>query len=590
MGERIAQAIAEELSRVLLDDDDEPGATVPHPNEPGDEFSFALIDNPSLVESVSRAVAPLLDGDWLDYGAFRRVFISEPPRPRKPTPDEIECAARLGGYHGLKAVTYREWLTIKAANAYYMTLSDYENNAARRLDFISLYTPDIAGYYRYLLGHFPMIYPFFFAWRYTLPIKEKDRERHTYVTGGSGSGKTEALKALVHHYVTRNTGTALVILDPHGDLAEEVAMWKENAHGDRLVYIDPALQAGVFPSFNPLELDDGQRTPEGVDFAVQELIGVFEEMMGRDFSPQMETVLRPCLATLLLRPGSTLLDLVAFMDDENNDPLIRFADSHLLNDNYRSFFKHSFKLDNYNTTKMSLTTKLRNIIDPVTISRFLNNKSTFDIADLIDKRSLIIFNLSEGRLGGSANVIGRFILAKIGFLALARQNLDWRARVPCHVFVDECQLYISKSIEKMLTQARKYRIYLTLSQQMVGQDMPAEMEKMVLGNTGVKITGSNGAASLAIMSRETGTDAKELHRLKTGHFSIWTRGRPPVFVRVPRSRIGKRGAMSADAWERVKGEQVARYYRASTAAPIPTSGATLKPRLVSDNFAQHIEL
>ena len=567
MPERIAHAIAATIAHALKTEDGLPDIA-PHPAEPETGYSLTLADNPDLAAIVSHVVAcsPALDGRLLDFPSFCRTLTEEPTRPRKPTADDIDRAANARGYRGTKLVAYREWLTVKAENDYFLALSAYEALEARRLDFHHRYAPDIPGYLSFLLAHCPEAYPFFSAWRYSIPIREKDRERHTYVTGGSGSGKTEALKVLVHHYVTRNTGTAVVILDPHGDLAEEVAAWKENATGDRLVYIDPALQAGVFPSFNPLELKPEQCTPEGVDKAVEQFIGVFEEVMGRDFSPQMETILRACLATLLQRPGSTLLDLLTFMDDNRNDPLLAYADRYLFNDNYRATLKTAFRLDAYNPTKISISTKLRNIIDPMIISRFLNNPSTFDLEALLDRRALMIFNLSEGRIGTSANVIGRFILAKLGFLALARQSIEKDDRVPCHVFVDECQLYISKTIDKILGQARKYKVYLTLAQQIVGQDMTNDLEKMVLGNTGVKITGSNGIASLAIMARETETDAKELQRLKPGCFSVWTRGRS-VFVRMPRSRVGRRGAMSADAWERVKAEQIARYYRAPVRKP-----------------------
>lgn len=302
-------------------------------------------------------------------------------------------------------------------------------------------------------------------------------------------------------------------------------------------------------------------------------MGVFREIVAGEFSAQMETLLKPCLTTLLLRRGSTLLDLVTFMDPERNGDLLAFAQKHLPNHTQRSFLRDDFPKDAYNPTRQSLKTKLQSLLNSYTFLNFTVGESTFDLESLVNRRAVVIFNLSTGRLGEySSRIIGRFILSKLQYLALSRQDVEERERVSCHVFVDECQLYIAQSIERILTEARKYRVFLTFAQQILGHGMSTELRDIVLGNTGVKITGGNGTKTLTAIAKETGADIEDLQRLKPGRFHVWTRGRVSVGVRIPGNRVGRRGAMSADRWAHLRENLLARFYRpVSTTGNAPTS-------------------
>ena len=98
-------------------------------------------------------------------------------------------------------------------------------------------------------------------------MPERDRQRHTYVLGKSGSGKSELLKLLVYGYLRKPGSATVVVIDPHGDLAEEIARFKEHRKSDRLIYIDPYLDGigGRMPTINPFELRD--TGPQAIDIA-----------------------------------------------------------------------------------------------------------------------------------------------------------------------------------------------------------------------------------------------------------------------------------------------------------------------------------
>lgn len=88
---------------------------------------------------------------------------------------------------------------------------------------------------------------------------------HTYITGGTGSGKSELIKSLIWHYLTRNKGTGLVLLTPNGDIAEQVAKFWVNLESNRLIYIEPSLD-GYFPCLNPFDVPNkanlGDKNPK----------------------------------------------------------------------------------------------------------------------------------------------------------------------------------------------------------------------------------------------------------------------------------------------------------------------------------------
>jgi len=411
---------------------------------------------------------------------------------------------------------------------------------------------------------FRVLKRFFLVGKRSFSIPEKARERHAFVTGQSGSGKTEVLKNLIHDDIAGGRSSVIVV-DPHGDLAEDVARFALNRSGERLVFLDPRLAPGVTPCFNPFDIPDEYRTPEIVDAIADNLADTFVEMLKTaGLTVQMRSLLKPILTTLLLRPGSDILDILDFFDQERNGELMAFAFSHLTNPGQIDFLRRDFHGENYATSKAGISARIRALTNSLTFYDTMIGPATVRLHELMDARKIVVVRLSGGVIGqDTAETLARFILASVKNAALFRQTVSPKKRVPCHIFIDECQLFVTESIEHVLNETRKYGLYLTLAQQIAGWGMETSTKRAVLANTGVKITGKNSTDTLATMAKETGADLEELQALEVGKFHVKAFSDPGVFVRVPSRLVDGGGSMTAEEWERVKTAQIERFYRPS---------------------------
>jgi hypothetical protein len=197
-------------------------------------------------------------------------------------------------------------------------------------------------------------------------MPERDRQRHTYVLGKSGSGKSELLKLLVYGYLRKPGSATVVVIDPHGDLAEEIARFKEHRKSDRLIYIDPYLDGsgGRMPTLNPFELRD--TGPQAIDIAAQSMLEAFKQILHNTaLTLQMEALLIPCVSVLLNRRGSTLLDLQRFMNDQRNGDLVRLG-ARFDNPAQRLFFRDRFYAKTFDPESGGWTlARLSHVVDSV---------------------------------------------------------------------------------------------------------------------------------------------------------------------------------------------------------------------------------
>lgn len=501
------------------------------------------------------------------WETFRTIHASpEPEKPRRPNNEIVDFEIRKRKYYGEKAALFREWFTRTLLDDYILAYADYEKEAARRNAIVQNHPLCALGYISFFCAENPRFRSFFFDRYRKLPISENARERHTYITGGTGSGKTEAIKVLIHHYVARHK-TAVVILEPHGVLADQVAHWREfRDDPERLVYIDPAIDPEhITPVFNPLDIPDGERTPSGVLNVAAQIVEVFREILADvGFTLNMETTLLACVSTLLLRKGSTFRDLHRFMDDTQNADLVAFAKKNLTGAlrTYREFFETRFLTDSLKSSKDGIGMRLFSFL-PGFFEQSTVGRSTFDLEGALKARKVVVFHLSKSKLKQrEVAIFGRFIIARIKAFAFKQGRIsEERKRTPVHVFVDECQNFLTPSIEEILCEARKFRVHLTLAQQIIGQGMDKRTEQIVLANTGVKMTGKNARHTIEIIAKETGAPMDELESLKVGEFHVKSGDRKSVKARMPAHLLGDKGAMTPEEWERVKADQIARYYR-----------------------------
>lgn len=391
---------------------------------------------------------------------------------------------------------------------------------------------------------------------------------------GSGAGKSELIKVLMLSYIRKKPRKETVILlDPHGDIAQQVAHFKEHQNPKNLVYISPDLNNTYTPCINPLELEAGA-SPAQINYMAECLTEVFKEIVGADstLTANMETLLKAVLSVLLLKKNTTLLDLQKFMRDDENGELVEYAQTHSTA-GQQHFFTHAFYDRNYTATKNALYTKIQSLLNSETFYRLTIGKSTVNIKHLMNSKKTIVFNLSKGLIGQQTSpAFGRFIVGMVQGFSFERQSIPESQRVPVYLFIDEFQNFITPSIETILAESRKYAVHLTLAQQFHGQGTSPALRGAILNNTAVKIAGTGEGASLdAIAKIMTGATKEELQNLETGQFLIKVKSSGILetalsenlaqYFRVTTSYIGERHAMKPKHWQTVKKYQLKQYYK-----------------------------
>jgi len=537
---------------------------------------YDLESNPHLLSIIFDDLAQ--SSDELDtWNQFQKRFQTRLNPPTEPDPKDNAIAP----FRKLKGETqearakekkaWHQYHYLKAQQQYETELQTFTKKAERHRRIISTYPNSLRGYVEYMgdavgLDHSQNPPNFFFTRPRTLPIRESDRRKHTYLTGGTGTGKSENIKTLVHHYLTANTKTALVVIDPHGKLAREIAQFKENRSNGRLVYIKPDLREGIAPTLNPLELK--KRTSDSITVQTEEVISVFRELIGSGetsskFTTQMEVLLYPCIYTLIHMGGKTLGDLLKFMEPAHAQPFIEYAFKNLDNPSHLDFFERIYPQDTYNPTRLAISTRLQSIFNSHPVSRFLIGDTTFDLETLIEKKSLIIFDL--GDLGDmSRETVGRFVVATLQSYARRRKS----GSKPIHLFIDEAHQFVSPSLGRIMKESRKFGLHVTLAQQIYGESMTPKMREIVSGNTAVKITAKNADKSLRAFASNTGTDLDVLKSLKKYEYLIQSGDSLPIKYKIMNKTMGNKNAMTRDDWKAVLKEQIGNFYR-STISPEP---------------------
>lgn len=528
---------------------------------------------------------------------FKQLFDDEPFTEKAPKQDEPRFQFKDEGLDQKTQKVKQSYFYLKAQKNYEKRLGDHQTIQARSRAFTQGADASFGGYLSCVgnpaLATSDEAYPqplaeaerFFFNSAQSFYIDEKNREKHTYITAASGHGKSVTIETLFNHYLTENINTAVILLDPHGDLAADCARLLPNKDNDRLVYIKPSYDRLVTPTLNPFDLPSKEW--DTINKASDALIEVFKEVMrsdgeGTNFSAQMVTILKPCLSTLFHMEGTSFVDLMHFLDDDPAvyKPYVDYGKRVLTNPMHKQTLGKDFDKDSFNPSKLGIKTKIRNLLNDDYFFNFLVGKSTINLKKEIDRKAVIIFDLSD-LTEASKDAIGRFTMASITTLAKSRGSIPYQHRTPIHLFVDECQNFVSKSMESILTETRKFRLHGTFAQQFTGQGMDAQMKKAVIGNSAVKITGNNGVADLKIMSAETGTTVEDMQTLKVGEFYIQSgKGKPCIRVKMPLLKNDTK--MNQAEWKTAMDEQVATYYR-----PLGNSNQRQTPTATEEESTTH---
>lgn len=315
-------------------------------------------------------------------------------------------------------------------------------------------------------------------------IRAEDRGRHMYIIGKTGMGKSTLLENLAIQDVRNGEGMAFI--DPHGGTAERILEYIPPHRMKDVVYFAP-FDMEYPVAFNVME-DVGY---DKRHLVVSGLLSAFRKIWVDAWSARMEYILSNTLLALLEYEGATLLDV--------NRMLINKHFRKKVVDNVTDPIVKSFWVDEFaNYTDrytQDATPAIQNKVGQFTSNPLIRNivgqpKSSFDVRKLMDEKKILIMNLSKGRMGEvNTNLLGSMLVTKIYLAAMSRADVPaqvMKELPPFYLYVDEFQNFANQSFADILSEARKYKLRLTIAHQYVEQ-MEEEVRDAVFGNVGTTI-------------------------------------------------------------------------------------------------------
>lgn len=307
-------------------------------------------------------------------------------------------------------------------------------------------------------------------------IRRFDRRRHLYILGKSGNGKSSLLQLLIQNDIEQGYGCA--VLDPHGDLVDDVMRFIPRNRVKDVVIFDPSDLSHP-PSFNPM-------IPTRADHKMRVTLGfldTFKKVLGVSWSDKMDHVLRYALTALLSVPGSSIVSLRRILsDDEFRSQILSIAEDEAV----KRFWEVEFlaRREEFETGPIpQLLNKLDELLATDMVRNILGQpNNSFDFREFMDSRKIVLCKVSKGVLGAeNASLLGSLIIWKIYEAAMSRADQDISARQDFYFYIDEFQNFATSSFGEILSESRKYRLCMTFANQFLGQ-LPGGVTDTVFGN------------------------------------------------------------------------------------------------------------
>lgn len=331
-------------------------------------------------------------------------------------------------------------------------------------------------------------------------ISDEDRRRHLYIIGKTGVGKSVLLHDMARQDILKGHGVC--VIDPHGDLVEDLLQFIPPTRAEDVIYFDPA------DTERPMGLNIMEAyTEEQQHFITTAIINLMYKLYDPQrtgiIGPRFEHAVRNAMLTAMVDKGATFVEVVRVLTDQSyvnrllpklKDPVVkRYWTDQIAK---TSDFHKSEVLD-YIVSKFGrfITNKtMRNIIG--------QSKSAFDFRKVMDEGKILLVNLSKGKLGEeNSNFLGLVLIPKILVAAMSRQEIPEAKRRDFFLYVDEFQNFATQDFAVILSEARKYRLNLTVANQFIGQ-IDEEVKNAVFGNVGTLVCFRVGVTDANYLQRE----------------------------------------------------------------------------------------
>jgi hypothetical protein len=327
----------------------------------------------------------------------------------------------------------------------------------------------------------------------TTPIglTELERQRHLYIIGGTGNGKTTMLQYQIVQDM--KAGKGLAVIDPHGDMAEILLRHIPEDRVKDVVYFNPDdLDYPI--GLNLLELTEGLSGNELLrekDLITESVISVFRKIFSEEDSGghRIEYILRNAIQTALTVENATLFTVFDLLNDSKYRKRIteKLEDKNLVN-----FWKNELgKAGDMQRVKMvaGITAKIGRFLFSASARQILEQpKSTINFDDIMNSGKILICNFSKGLIGeDTSELFGITVLAKLQLASLRRARIKQSDRREFYIYVDEFQNFATTSFVQMLSEARKYKIFMVMAEQSTSQQKDQQMVNIILANVGTVV-------------------------------------------------------------------------------------------------------
>ena len=314
--------------------------------------------------------------------------------------------------------------------------------------------------------------------------RQSHRDRHTYIIGKSGSGKTNLIVTMMLQDF--ESGAGLAFLAPeHETIEEEILPFVPEERLEDIIYFNPTDHRCKY-SFNPLH----REPDEDLDLKVEQTFTTFSRLLEGDSSPRINQIIRQILYALIELPDTTLNDIPRLLDRENdhyrNQVIARVKDERTVNF-WRTVYPQFPK-----NAHLPILSRLSQFIRPKRIRNVLcRPERGINIREIMDTGKILLCNLSDGLLGEqTSRLLGMFLMSEIQLATMSRADTLKKDRRRFYVYLDEFQSFTggsSASYEKLLSRARKYHLPLILAHQQTGQ-IPPQLLKEIFGNVSTMVS------------------------------------------------------------------------------------------------------
>lgn len=331
-------------------------------------------------------------------------------------------------------------------------------------------------------------------------LSTSDRQRHVYVVGQTGTGKSTFMEDLAFQDMRRGNGFAFV--DPHGDTAERLLAMVPKERVEDVIYFCP----GDMDYPMGLNLFEFQ-SPDQKDFLIQEALNMLYKLYDPNhqgiIGPRYENLFRNAALTIMADPqGGTFVDIPKlFRDPQFVKQKLQYVTDPTVIEFWEKEMPQSQRSNEFGEVVSWFVSKFGAFLSNEMMRNIIGQtKSAFDLRKVMDERKILLVNLSKGRTGElNSSLLGMIFVMKFQAAAMSRANIPEDDRVDFGLYVDEFQNFSTDSFATIMSEARKYHLNLIVANQFTTQ-LTEDVRDSVFGNMGTIVAfrvGQNDVESLA---------------------------------------------------------------------------------------------